>query len=141
MSISQRRHNRLAVDLPVVRVTKDGERLETLIYQIGVGGCLIAWDESISKGENFRMEIQLPNLNWLPLYCKALYCFTDDAIGVQFENISQFEQDLLVEVMSNKLTQEGIPFNFDPYSKPKTFQSDDGTAELEGESASEPLIA
>lgn len=121
MSITQRRHNRLAVDLPVFRFTKDGERQETLIYQIGVGGCLIAWDETISQGDRFRMEIQLPNRNWLPLYCKALYVFTDDAIGVQFQDISQFEQDLLVEIMSNKLTRDGIPFDFDPYSTPKTF--------------------
>ena len=115
------------------RFTPDGERLETLIYQISVGGCLIEWDETIRKGERFRMEIQLPNLNWLPLYCKAVYSFTDDAIGIQFEDISQFEQDLLVEVMSNKLTREGIPFDFDPYATPKTYDRDNGNLEREAD--------
>ncbi|REJ78061.1 MAG: PilZ domain-containing protein [Acidobacteria bacterium] len=133
MSINQRRHNRLAVDLPVFRFTPEGERLETLIYQISVGGCLIEWDDAVSHGETFRMEIQLPNQNWLPLQCKAVYCFTDDAIGVQFEDISQFEQDLLVEVMSNKLTREGIPFNFDPYSSPSTYEDDEGIANSDSE--------
>lgn len=135
MSISQRRHNRLAVDLPVFKFTKDGERLETLIYQISVGGCLIAWDDSISRGEKFRMEIQLPNGNWLPLSCKAVYCFSDDAIGVQFEDISQFEQDLLVEIMSNKLTREGIPFNFDPYAQPSTYKEHAALSESESETS------
>ncbi|HUF04884.1 MAG TPA: PilZ domain-containing protein [Aridibacter sp.] len=129
MSINQRRHNRLAVDLPVFRFTKDGERIDTLIYQISVGGCLIAWDDTVSQGEVFRMEIQLPNTNWLPLRCKTVYCFTEDAIGVKFEDITQFEQDLLVEIMSNKLTREGIPFNFDPYSQPSTYQDSEALAD------------
>ncbi len=117
----------MAVDLPVFRFNSDGERQETLIYQISVGGCLIEWDDSISQGDKFRMEIQLPNGNWLPLYCKALYCFAGDAIGLEFDEITQFEQDLLVEVMSNKLTREGIPFDFDPFATPKTFvESGDG---------------
>lgn len=125
MSITQRRHNRLAVDLPVYRITKEGERVETLIYQIGVGGCLMAWDETLRRGEKFRMEIRLPNGNWLPLYCKSLYVFEDDAIGVQFADISQFEQDLLVEILSEKFNSEGIPFDFDPYATPKTFIDND----------------
>jgi hypothetical protein len=141
MSIAQRRHNRLAVDLPAFRITSVGEKLETLIYQIGVGGCLIAWDESIVKGERFRMEVQLPNLNWLPLKCKAVYCFTEDAVGVQFEDICKFEQDLLVEIMSNKLTRDGIPFDFDPFSPPKTFGSEAAENETHGVHANESLIA
>ena len=140
MSIAQRRHNRLAVDLPAFRITADGEKLETLIYQLAVGGCLIAWDESIKKGDTFRMEIQLPNLNWLPLTCKAVYCFTEDAIGVQFEDISKYEQDLVVEIMSNKLTREGIPFDFDPYATPKTFQAAASESEKEHAHTNESLI-
>lgn len=123
MSISQRKHNRLAVDIPVQRFTDDGERIETLVHQISVGGCLIAWDDSISAGDEFRIEIRLPNKNWLPLGCKAVYCFEGDAIGVQFLEITQFEQDLLVEIMSNALTSEGIPFNFEPFESPTTFDT------------------
>lgn len=137
MSITQRRHNRLAVDLPAYKLTKDGERVETLIYQISVGGCLIAWDEQVSRGDKFRMEVQLPNKNWLPLQCKIVYCFTDDAIGVQFEDITQFEQNLLVEVMSNKLTRDGIPFNFDPYSAPSDYRDSDPAREGEAEALEE----
>ncbi len=141
MSIAQRRHNRLAVDLPAFRITANGEKLETLIYQLAIGGCLIAWDESIGKGDRFRMEVQLPNLNWLPISCKAVYCFTDDAVGVQFEDISKFEQDLIVEIMSNKLTRDGIPFDFDPYSPPKTFHTDPSENEQESTHAKQGLIA
>ena len=125
MSIAQRKHNRLSVDIPVFRYTKDGERIDTLLYQVGIGGCLIAWDETLAVGDIFRMEVQLPNKNWLPLSCKVLYCFESDAIGVQFLKITQFEQDLLVDIMSNTLTSEGIPFNFDPFARPKDFRTDD----------------
>ena len=125
MSISQRKHIRLTLDIPVIRQTGDGEKINTILYQISVGGCLIAWDESIEEQEEFRMEVQLPDKNWLPLDCKALYRFTDDGIGVQFQNITEFEQGLIVEIMSDSFKGDGIPFEVDPFSSPKTFDRKD----------------
>ena len=123
MSISQRKHIRLTLDIPAVRHTGEGEAISTVLYQISIGGCLIEWDESIEEQEEFRMEVQLPDKNWLPLTCKALYRFPDDGIGIQFQDISEFEQELIVSIMSNNLEQEGIPMEVDPFSQPKTFNS------------------
>jgi len=121
MSISQRKHKRLTLDIPAVRHTDDGERLTTLLYQISIGGCLIEWDESIEEQQEFRMEVQLPDDNWLPLRCKALYGFPNDGIGIQFQDITQFEQELIVKIMSKGLEEEGIPMDMDPYAQTKTF--------------------
>jgi len=112
---------RLTLDIPAMRYTKEGEKIMTTLYQISIGGCLIEWDESIEELEEFRMEVQLPDKNWLPLECKALYHFPNDGVGIQFQNISDFEQELVVKVMSGNLEQEGIPMEKDPFAQPKTF--------------------
>lgn len=113
---------RLTLDIPAVRITKNGEKISTVLYQISIGGCLIEWDESIQEDDEFRMEIQLPDKNWLPLECKALYRFPDDGIGVSFLEITRFEQSLIAQIMSANLEQEGIPFEMDPFSQPKTYE-------------------
>ena len=130
MSISQRKHIRLTLDIPAVRFTENGERINTLLYQISVGGCLIEWDESVEEEQEFRMEIQLPDHNWLPLSCKALYRFQDDGIGIQFVEITEFEQQLVASVMSNNLEQEGIPCEVDLLSKPKQYIRDRAKSEM-----------
>ena len=121
MSISQRKHIRLTLDIPAIRQSIDGERLPMILYQISIGGCLVEWDERIIEGDEFRMEIQLPDQNWLPLSCKALYGVPDDGIGVQFQDITEFEQQLIGKIMSNSLSREGIPMEVDPFAQPKTF--------------------
>lgn len=125
MSISQRKHIRLTLDIPVFRFNNEGGKIATLLYQISIGGCLIEWDETIAQDDIFRLEMQLPNKNWLPLECKAVYVVKNDSIGVQFQNITQFEQELVVEVMSKNLAEEGIPLKVDPFSQPKTFVSEE----------------
>ncbi len=121
MSINQRRHIRLTIDIPVFRYTKTGEKIKLMIYQISIGGCFIEWEESIEKNDEFRIEIQLPNKNWLPLYCRALYRKEGDGIGVEFVDITKFEQELIVQIMLKNLADDGIPLNIDPFSQPKTF--------------------
>lgn len=127
MSISQRKHIRLTLDIPAVRFADDGEKIATVLYQISIGGCLIEWDESITEQEEFRMEVQLPDKNWLPLNCKALYRFPDDGIGIQFQDITEFEQELVVKIMSNNLEMDGIPLGVNPFAQPKTFISTETT--------------
>lgn len=121
MSISQRQHIRFSLDLPAIRYTKFGEKMDVLLHQISVGGCLLEWDDNILTGEVFRLEIQLPNKNWLPLMCKVLYKFEDNGIGAKFIEISKFEQDLLGSVISHSLSQAGLPVQVDPFSQPPKF--------------------
>jgi len=125
MSINQRQHIRFSLDIPAVIFGKFGEKQETVLQQISVGGCFTGWEENIFVGDEFRMEIQLPNGNYLPLQCKALYRFDHTGIGVKFINLCKFEQELISKIIAHKLEQEGVPLQIDPFTLPPTFVSDD----------------
>ncbi|MEP6901913.1 MAG: PilZ domain-containing protein [Actinomycetota bacterium] len=121
MSISQRQHIRFSLDLPAIRFTKFGDKQEVLLHQISIGGCLLEWEETILTGEVFRLEILLPNGNFLPLTCKVLYKFEDNGIGAKFVDITKFEQELLSRIISHSLSQSGLPMQIDPFSPPPKF--------------------
>ena len=130
MSINQRKHVRFSLDIPAILVTKYGEKQHTLLQQISIGGCFTDWEENIYAGDEFRLEIQLPNKNRLPLSCKAVYRFEDTGIGVKFLNISQFEQELVSKIIAHRMDSEGVPLSVSPFDEPRTF----------GAGASEPRI-
>lgn len=125
MSINQRKHVRFSLDIPATLITKFGERQETLLQQISIGGCFTGWEENIYTGDEFRLEIELPNKNRLPLACKAIYRFEDTGIGVRFLDISQFEQELISKIISNRMEQEGVPEYVSPFQQPSKFAEDD----------------
>ena len=115
MSIDQRRHIRFSLDIPATRYTKYNEAVETVLNQISIGGCLLEWDESVYVGDEFRLLVELPNENFLPLQCKALYRFEDGGIGA----ITRFEQELLTKVITLALERQGLPLQVDPFALPK----------------------
>ena len=119
MGIEHRRHIRFSLDIPAVRYTRYGEAVETMISQISIGGCLAEWDENVYVGDEFRLLIQLPNKNFLPLICKAMYKFADNGIGTKFLNITQFEQELLAKIITKTLEKQGLPLQVDPFAQPK----------------------
>jgi len=119
MGIEQRRHIRFSLDIPAIRYTRYGEAMETMISQISIGGCLAEWDENVYVGDEFRLLIQLPNKNFLPLVCKALYKFADNGIGTKFLDITQFEQELLAKIISKTLEKQGLPLQVDSFAQPK----------------------
>ena len=121
MSISQRKHIRFSLDIPAIIYTKYGERQETRLEQISIGGCFTGWEENIYIGDEFRMEIELPNKNYLPLHCRALYRFEHTGIGVKFIGITEFEQELISRIIAHKLEAEGVPLQIDPFTLPPTF--------------------
>lgn len=121
MSISQRQHIRFSLDIPAIIYTKFGEKQETLLQQISIGGCFTGWEENIYIGDEFRMEIELPNKNYLPLYCKAMYRFDHTGIGVKFVDICEFEQELISKIIEHRLDIEGVPLQVDPFVVPPTF--------------------
>jgi len=111
-------------------VTRFGERQETLLQQISIGGCFTEWEENIYAGDEFRLEIELPNKNRLPLKCKAIYRFEDTGIGVTFLDVTQFEQELISKVISHRLILEGLPIAVDPFKQPTTFTRDENAPQL-----------
>lgn len=125
MSIAQRQHIRFSLDIPATIYTKFGERQETMLQQISVGGCFTGWEENIFVGDEFRMELPLPNGNFLPLQCKALYRFDHTGIGVKFLDITQFEQELISKIIAFRLEEEGVPLQIDPFNPPPAFVDDE----------------
>lgn len=125
MSSEQRKHVRFSLDIPMVRYTPAGEAVGTLITQIGLGGCVVEWSENIYIGDEFRMLVRLPNLNFLPLTCKAIYKLADPGVGVKFLYLSLFEQELLAKIITQTLEKQGLPVLIDPFAPPKkVFVSD-----------------
>ncbi|MFN0278200.1 MAG: PilZ domain-containing protein [Pyrinomonadaceae bacterium] len=125
MSINQRQHIRFSLDIPAYIYTKFGEKQETLLQQISIGGCFTGWEENIYIGDEFRMEIELPNKNYLPLSCKALYRVENTGLGVRFTDICQFEQSLISKIIAHKLENEGVPLQVDPFVVPPTYVAED----------------
>ncbi|HEY0048645.1 MAG TPA: PilZ domain-containing protein [Pyrinomonadaceae bacterium] len=120
MSIEQRRHIRFSLDIPAIRQDETGERHPIMLHQISVGGCLTSLDENIYTGDEFRVLLRLPSGNFLPLVCKALYKFAGSGIGAKFVEITEFEQQLLADVISQTLEAEGLPLQVDPFAHPPT---------------------
>lgn len=121
MSIEKRRFIRFSLDIPAKRYAEKGEVVETMVQQISVGGCMLGHEEPIFPGDEFRMELTLPNKNRLPVTCKAIYKFEGRGIGIKFHEICQFEQELLAEVISSNLEKEGLPLLVDPFTQPPMF--------------------
>lgn len=111
--------------MPAMLITRFGERQETMLQQISIGGCFTAWEENIYIGDEFRLEIELPNRNRLPLVCKAIYRFEDTGIGVKFFDISEFEQELISEIISHRLELEGLPMHIDAFKPPSKYIEDE----------------
>lgn len=101
-----------------------------MLQQISIGGCFTDWEENIYTGDEFRLEIELPNKNRLPLSCKALYRFENTGIGVKFLDITQFEQELISKIISNRLDQEGLPLQIDPFRQPSTYIDEEDTVSI-----------
>jgi len=125
MSINQRQHIRFSLDIPAIIHLRSGERREIRLEQISIGGCFTEWEDEILVGDEFRLEIELPNGNYLPLASKALYRFENAGIGVKFTDISRFEQELLTRIIEHKLDMEGVPLQIDPFAVPPTFIGND----------------
>lgn len=121
MSIENRRYVRFLLDIPAVKHRTDNQSSQTVIKQVSIGGCLTAWDDSVFPGDEFRLEIQLPNKNYLPLMCKVIYKFENLGVGVKFSDIEQFEQELLSDIITEKLEDEGLPLLVDPFMLPPRY--------------------
>lgn len=118
------------MDIPATLITKHGERQETVLQQISIGGCFTGWEENIYTGDEFRLEIELPNKNKLPLRSKAIYRFDNTGIGVRFTDISQFEQGLISSIIAHRMESEGLPMMLDPFREPSKFIEQDESPKI-----------
>jgi len=123
MGIEKRRYIRFSLDIPALLHKQNGVTAKTTIQQISIGGCLTDWDSEIETGDDCRLELFLPTRNRLPLSCKVTYIFDGKGLGIKFIDISQFEQELLAQVISESLEKEGLPLLVDPFTQPPMFIS------------------
>jgi len=121
MQISQRQHIRFSLEVPAIMYRKSGEKLLTTMQQISVGGCLAPWDDELYPGDEFRLELELPNGNRLPLTCHVVYCFDETGIGAKFIDITKFEQSLIAKTISARLEMDGLPMPVDAFEAPPKF--------------------
>ena len=121
MSIENRRYVRFLLDIPAIKHRTDSQSSSTVIKQVSIGGCLTEWDDSVFPGDEFRLEVQLPNKNYLPLMCKVIYKFENLGVGVKFFDIEQFEQELLSDIITQQLEYEGLPLLVDPFTLPPRY--------------------
>jgi hypothetical protein len=121
MSIEKRRFIRFSLDIPALRYKKNGDALQIIVRDVSLGGCLMDWDENIFPGQEFRIELELPNKNRLPLLCKILYKSANRGIGAKFIDVSQFEQELLGQIISQNLEDDGVSLAVDPFAMPPTY--------------------
>lgn len=121
MSIEKRRFIRFSLDIPALRYKKNGDAIKSIVRDVSLGGCLMDWDENIFPGQEFRIELELPNKNRLPLLCKVLYKSANRGIGVKFIDVSQFEQELLGQIISQNLEEDGVSLAVDPFAMPPTY--------------------
>lgn len=126
MSIEQRRHTRFSIEVPADIITSHGERQPTVLQQISIGGCFTGWEENIFAGDEFRIELPLPNGNRLPLSCRAVYRFENTGVGVRFQDMTAFEESLVAKVIMAKLHAEGLPVDVDPLMQPAAMRSTHG---------------
>jgi PilZ domain len=124
MSLENRRFIRFALDIPVTLADEKGEKIKTMIRQISIGGCLLdVNDKTLSKisGEELRLEFTLRNKNKLPLMGNAVYTDNNKWTGIKFYEITQFEQELIADVIAEIIENEGLPLTVNPFRRPPSF--------------------
>lgn len=129
MTIEKRRFIRFTLDIPALCFSANGEEIEVMIRQLSVGGCQADWNESIFSGDIFRIEFQLPNKNRLPLTGKVIYRLQGKWVGVKFDEITQFEQELIARIISDNLESAGLPLLVDPFTVPPGYVAEDARRE------------
>ena len=118
MPTNQRQYIRFSLDVPAMFRNSLGEKMPVNLQQISVGGCLMPCRSGIYAGDRFRLEVQLPNGNYVPLTCRAVYRMEEMGIGAKFLEITKFEQELLAKVIGSRLESEDLPIVCDPMAAP-----------------------
>lgn len=105
------RHQKYEITLFGQRADENGSFVRLRILELSIFGCFIEWFPNVQLGESFRLKIPLANGNALPIQCKVIYRFPNNGIGVKFLDLTQFEQDLIVELIFINLSQKNLLLN------------------------------
>ena len=122
MSKTRRKNNRFSVDVPAVLVRSHGHSRPVNVQQISIGGCLAAPASEVYVGDEFRLEIELPNGNRVPMMCKAVYQFDEAGIGARFVHLTAFQRELIEEIIIDSLEADGLPLPPDAFEQAEESQ-------------------
>lgn len=125
MTIEKRRFIRFSLDIPAFLMGEEGDEVRAMIRQLSVGGCQADWSDNLFLKDEFRLEFPLPNKNRLPLTAKVIYRLPGRWIGIKFEGICKFEQELLAQIISDSLNSAGLPLLVDPFTAPPGYVEED----------------
>jgi PilZ domain len=118
VSSETRQYIRFSITLQARRQMLGDRITPVLIKQISIGGCMVEWDENAVIGEKLRIELLLPNGNWLPLIGKVLYRMPENGLGIKFQEITQFEQELLANLIQHQMEKRGMQYE-NPFALPE----------------------
>jgi PilZ domain len=118
VSNESRQFIRFSLTLQARRQVSSDRISPVLVKQISLGGCMVEWDENAAIGEKLRIEILLSNGNWLPLIGKVLYRMPENGLGIKFQEITQFEQELLANLIQKQMEKRGMPYE-NPFALPE----------------------
>jgi hypothetical protein len=118
VSNESRQYIRFSITLQARRQVLGDRISPILIKQISLGGCMVEWDENATIGDKLRVEVLLPNGNWLPLVGKVLYRMPENGFGLKFQDITQFEQELLADLIQMHFEKRGMAYQ-NPFALPE----------------------
>jgi PilZ domain len=118
VSAETRQYIRFSITLQARRQLSGDRISPVLVKQISLGGCMVEWDENATIGEKIRVEVLLANGNWLPLIGKILYRMPENGLGIKFQDITQFEQELLANLIQTQMERRGLPYQ-NPFALPE----------------------
>jgi hypothetical protein len=127
VSYESRQYIRFSITLQARRQVLGDRISPVLIKQISLGGCMVEWDENVTIGEKIRVEVLLTNGNWLPLAGKVLYRMPENGLGMKFQEITQFEQELLANLIQKQMEKRGLPYE-NPFGLPEVYKGDTTSA-------------
>jgi hypothetical protein len=140
MTIEKRRYIRFSLDVPAFRFAEESKESQVMIRQLSLGGCQMDWDESVFPDDEFRLEFPLPNKNRLPLSGKVIYRLPGRWVGIKFEDISRFEQELISIIIADSLEKAGLPLLVDPFTAPPGYVGEEVRREFIAEQLKEESL-
>ena len=98
--MSDERRNAERVPFPLeARWEGQSGRHTARISDISLGGCYIESLGQVTVGESVSFEVQLPTGRWMRLRGTVAYQHSNMAFGVQFNDLSELELNLLSDVI------------------------------------------
>jgi len=99
MEKDRRSAPRVRVNLPA-RWEGVLNRTEAAITDLSVSGCFVLTGGTVEVRELISLEIQLPNLPWIHIWCEVVDAASDIGFAVKFNSVSDEEQTLLADYIA-----------------------------------------